>query len=113
MSNKLTDTQLVQEIKHVFEVEEFAVDAVRRVRELVAVPDSEEVRPTMTAARDLPFGMVSDVCRVLEAHGLQVRAPELKGHGITEVIIALGRVLEVMPHFLGGRAGIEQDEDRS
>lgn len=81
------------------------------VNDNVSADEPREVRltitPGATPARDLPFGMVSDVCAVLEAYGLKVNAPELKGHGITEVMIALGRVVEVMPHFLGGRAGVD------
>lgn len=60
--------------------------------------------PTSTPARELPFGMVFDVCTVLEAYGLKVKAPEFGGHGVTEVMLALVRVIDVTPVELGGRA---------
>lgn len=60
------------------------------------------ITPGTTPARDIPFGMLSDVCTVLEAYGLQVNAAELGGRGMTEVMIGIGRVIALMPSHLGG-----------
>jgi hypothetical protein len=76
----------------------------------VSAPVVLTITPGATPARELPYGLIDDVCTVLEAYGLQVKAPELRGHGITEVMLALGRVVEVMPYDLGGRAGVEWPE---
>lgn len=52
MSNKLTDTQLIQEIQRVLAVEEFPSDAVRRVREIVTLP-VDPMAPVREAIEDL------------------------------------------------------------
>jgi len=67
-------------------------------------PVTIEVHPTSTPARELPMGMVFEVCEVLEAHGLHVKADELNGRGIVEVMLALGRVIDAVPVEHGGRS---------
>lgn len=62
-----------------------------------------KIKPGSTVARDLPFGMVSDVCDVLDAYGLHVKAGDLNGQGIVEVMMALSRVIDGVPAQHGGR----------
>jgi hypothetical protein len=61
------------------------------------------VTPLSTPVRDLPMGLVFDVCDVLDAYGLQVKADELDGQGIVQVMMALGRVIDAIPVDQGGR----------
>lgn len=61
-----------------------------------------ELHPTGVQPSELPFLMIEDVCRVLEAHGLQVSAPELNGGGKIELRLALGRLMDAIPAHLGG-----------
>lgn len=67
-----------------------------------------EIRPTETPARDLPFGMAYDVCRVLKAYGLDVLDDSLEGQGMVEVQLALVKVIQAVPPELGGRKGEEK-----
>lgn len=64
-----------------------------------------EIWPTRTLARDLPFGMAYDVCRVLKAYGLDVLDGSLEGQGMGAVQLALVRVIQAVPPELGGRKG--------
>jgi len=70
----------------------------------MSAPVVVEVHPTSTPARELPMGMVFEVCEVLEAHGLHVKADDLRGRGIVEVMLALGRVIDAVPVEHGGRS---------
>lgn len=67
-----------------------------------------KIEPTVTPARDLPFGMSYDVGRVLEAYGLKVLDESLNGQGMVEVQLALVRVIQAVPPELGGRKGEEE-----
>lgn len=62
-----------------------------------------EITPLDTLARDMPFGMINDVCKVLCAHGLNVTAPELKGAGLVEVMGGLVSIIDAIPCDNGGR----------
>jgi hypothetical protein len=56
-------------------------------------------------ASELQFGMVSEVTAVLKAHGLDLHAASLDGtpEVYAELLLALGRVLDVTPVEYGGR----------
>lgn len=66
-----------------------------------------EIKPLGTLARDLPFGMAYDVCRVLQAYGLDVLDESLEGQGMVAVQLALVKVIRATPPELGGRKGEE------
>ena len=66
-----------------------------------------EIKPLDTPARDLPFGMAYDVCRVLKAYGLDVLDESMEGQGMVEVQLALVKVIQATPPELGGRKGEE------
>jgi hypothetical protein len=68
-------------------------------------PATLEIKPLGTPARDLPFGMAYDVCRVLKAYGLDVLDESLEGQGMAEVQLALVKVIQAVPPQLGGRKG--------
>jgi hypothetical protein len=62
------------------------------------------IHPTGVPPTEIPHGMLHDVCQVLDAHGLHVTAPELRGLGVVEVLMAIGAVLDKIPTAYGGRA---------
>lgn len=58
-----------------------------------------EVRPTGVAARELPMGLVYDVKKVLEAHGLVLDAPD----EFVALLMGLGQIVDAVAFERGGR----------